>query len=55
MVEDRTTMIGKMIDAYLQNTENLDDHAVHLLFSANRWEARLVSIFACKLKEVVRK
>jgi dTMP kinase len=46
MFVDRTTMIGKMIDAYLQNTENLDDHAVHLLFSANRWEARLLSIFA---------
>lgn len=35
---DRTTAIGKMIDAYLQNAEELDDNAVHLLFSANRWE-----------------
>ena len=51
-VIDRTTMIGKMLDAYLQNTENLDDHVVHLLFSANRWEARLVSMFILKLKEV---
>lgn len=37
---DRTTEIGKMIDAYLQSKNNLDDHAIHLLFSANRWELR---------------
>lgn len=37
---DRTTPIGKMIDAYLQNKSNMEDHALHLLFSANRWEAR---------------
>ncbi|KAF9916378.1 hypothetical protein BX616_003929 [Lobosporangium transversale] len=36
---DRTTTIGKMIHAYLTNTEELDDRAIHLLFSANRWEA----------------
>ena len=35
---DRTTAIGKMIDAYLQNACELDDRSVHLLFSANRWE-----------------
>ncbi|CAG8558040.1 8241_t:CDS:2 [Ambispora leptoticha] len=35
---DRTTLIGKMIDAYLKKTKDLDDHVVHLLFSANRWE-----------------
>ncbi|CAG8494515.1 9892_t:CDS:2 [Ambispora gerdemannii] len=35
---DRTTHIGKMIDGYLKNTKDLDDHVVHLLFSANRWE-----------------
>ena len=35
---DRTTTIGKMIDAYLQNACELDDRSVHLLFSANRWE-----------------
>ena len=28
-----------MIDAYLRGTAELDDRAVHLLFSANRWEA----------------
>ncbi|KAI8882846.1 thymidylate kinase-like protein [Backusella circina FSU 941] len=36
---DRTTQTGKMIDDYLKNNNNLDDHAIHLLFSANRWEA----------------
>ena len=36
---DRTTTIGKMIDTYLKDsTTTLDDHAIHLLFSANRWE-----------------
>ncbi|KAF9038142.1 thymidylate kinase-like protein [Panaeolus papilionaceus] len=35
---DRTTPIGQMIDAYLRSTSELDDHAIHLLFSANRWE-----------------
>lgn len=27
-----------MIDSYLKSTSQLDDHAIHLLFSANRWE-----------------
>lgn len=35
---DRTTEVGKMINAYLTNATNLDDQALHLLFSANRWE-----------------
>ncbi|WWC58545.1 thymidylate kinase [Kwoniella dejecticola CBS 10117] len=35
---DRTTAIGRMIDAYLQSKAEMDDHAIHLLFSANRWE-----------------
>ncbi|KII87130.1 hypothetical protein PLICRDRAFT_42787 [Plicaturopsis crispa FD-325 SS-3] len=35
---DRTTAIGQMIDAYLCSQSELDDRAVHLLFSANRWE-----------------
>lgn len=37
---DRATAIGQQINAYLQQTEELDDRAVHLLFSANRWEKR---------------
>uniref|UniRef100_A0A0B6YQ44 dTMP kinase n=1 Tax=Arion vulgaris TaxID=1028688 RepID=A0A0B6YQ44_9EUPU len=36
---DRTTPIGQMIDRYLKQTEELDDHTIHLLFSSNRWEA----------------
>lgn len=36
---DRTTAIGKMLDAYLNKSSELDDMAVHLLFAANRWEA----------------
>ncbi|KIJ55507.1 hypothetical protein M422DRAFT_151630 [Sphaerobolus stellatus SS14] len=35
---DRTTSIGKMIDNYLRSQSELDDRAIHLLFSANRWE-----------------
>ncbi|KAJ2893633.1 thymidylate kinase [Zalerion maritima] len=36
---DRTTPIGQMIDGYLRRQSEMDDHSVHLLFSANRWEA----------------
>lgn len=35
---DRTTPIGQMIDSYLKEKSNIDDKAIHLLFSANRWE-----------------
>ncbi|XP_039343526.1 thymidylate kinase isoform X2 [Mauremys reevesii] len=35
---DRTTEIGQLIGSYLENKSNLEDHTVHLLFSANRWE-----------------
>jgi len=35
---DRTTAIGQMIDSYLRSQSELDDRAIHLLFSANRWE-----------------
>jgi len=35
---DRTTKLGQVIDGYLQNKEELNDHVIHLLFSANRWE-----------------
>ncbi|KAF8993441.1 P-loop containing nucleoside triphosphate hydrolase protein [Cyathus striatus] len=37
---DRTTTIGKMIDSYLKSNTELDDRAIHLLFSANRWEMK---------------
>lgn len=36
---DRTTPIGQMIDDYLKGATNAEDHVIHLLFSANRWEA----------------
>ncbi|KAG0174649.1 hypothetical protein DFQ28_005243 [Apophysomyces sp. BC1034] len=36
---DRTTQTGKMIDSYLKQSSNMNDQAIHLLFSANRWEA----------------
>lgn len=38
---DRETPIGKVINELLtdkDNTKRIDDHALHLLFSANRWE-----------------
>lgn len=37
---DRSTPVGSLISSYLQNKENLDDHTIHLLFSANRWELK---------------
>lgn len=36
---DRTTQIGKLLDEILKDTsKKIDEHALHLLFSANRWE-----------------
>ncbi|KAI4170032.1 MAG: hypothetical protein LQ343_005281 [Gyalolechia ehrenbergii] len=35
----RSTPIGQSIDAYLRGESHQEDHAIHLLFSANRWEA----------------
>ncbi|KAM7509242.1 hypothetical protein LguiA_019695 [Lonicera macranthoides] len=37
---DRNTGVGQMISSYLGNKSHLDDHTIHLLFSANRWEKR---------------
>ncbi|MEQ2202619.1 hypothetical protein XENOCAPTIV_009269 [Xenoophorus captivus] len=34
----RSTTIGQLISAYLEKKSDLEDHTVHLLFSANRWE-----------------
>ena len=36
-----------MIDAYLRSESDLDDHAIHLLFSANRWELACVPFRLC--------
>jgi dTMP kinase len=33
-----------MIDSYLQSKTEMDDHAIHLLFSANRWEKAYAAI-----------
>lgn len=37
---DRSTQIGRVINEYLSNGIELNDHSIHLLFSANRWELR---------------
>lgn len=37
---DRTTATGKGISDYLKGSLEADDAAIHLLFSANRWEKR---------------
>jgi dTMP kinase len=42
---DRTTYIGKILDEYLRGEVQVDDHAVHLLFSSNRWE-KVAEIYA---------
>jgi dTMP kinase len=34
---NRSTTTGKLINDYL-NSSNVNDHAIHLIFSANRWE-----------------
>jgi dTMP kinase len=36
---DRTSTIGQMINSYLVSATNMNDNTIHLLFSANRWEA----------------
>ncbi|XP_068599145.1 thymidylate kinase [Brachionichthys hirsutus] len=46
---DRTTTIGQLISAYLEKRSDLEDHTVHLLFSANRWE--LVPVMKKKLAQ----
>lgn len=37
---DRTTAIGKLLNDYLASKAQLPAEAVHLLFSANRWECQ---------------
>ncbi|MBZ3888051.1 Thymidylate kinase, partial [Sciurus carolinensis] len=36
--QERSTEIGKLLSSYLEKKSELEDHSVHLLFSANRWE-----------------
>ncbi|XP_066135899.1 thymidylate kinase [Saccopteryx bilineata] len=35
---ERSTEIGKLLSSYLEKKSDVEDHSVHLLFSANRWE-----------------
>ncbi|XP_037706247.1 thymidylate kinase isoform X2 [Choloepus didactylus] len=35
---ERSTEIGKLLSSYLEKKSDMEDHSVHLLFSANRWE-----------------
>ncbi|XP_076583003.1 thymidylate kinase [Chaetodon auriga] len=46
---DRSTTIGQLISAYLEKKSDLEDHTVHLLFSANRWE--MVPLMKKKLEQ----
>lgn len=39
---NRSTPIGQVINNYLGGQTQLEDHVIHLLFSANRWEAAAV-------------
>jgi dTMP kinase len=39
---DRTSKSGQIINAYLAEGLAMNDNAMHLLFSANRWEKRCV-------------
>ena len=41
---DRSTAIGQLIDSVLKKQQKLEPHALHLLFSANRWEIALDGI-----------
>ena len=37
---DKTSDIGSIITSYFTHTKELDNHAMHLLFSANIWEKK---------------
>lgn len=37
-VDRSASVTGDQIDKYLRNKLNMEDHVIHLLFSANRWE-----------------
>ncbi|KAL9009336.1 MAG: hypothetical protein Q9173_005625 [Seirophora scorigena] len=37
--QDRNSSIGQSISSYLKGDSQREDHVIHLLFSANRWEA----------------
>ena len=37
---DRSNCTGNIVNEYLKSSRDLSDECIHLLFSANRWEAR---------------
>lgn len=44
---DRTSPTGVLINGYLTDkTKTLDDHVVHLLYAANRWEKMFVTCYS---------
>ncbi|MFS7966398.1 putative dTMP kinase [Helianthus anomalus] len=46
-----------MISSYLSNQSQFDDHTIHLLFSANRWEKRsliLLGYFGYTMRLLLR-
>lgn len=38
---DRTTECGALINSYLTNNKEFNDETIHMLFTLNRWEAKL--------------
>lgn len=38
---DRTTECGALINSYLTNNKEFNDETIHLLFTLNRWEAKM--------------
>ena len=46
---DRTTSIGSLINSYLGCHSELEDHVVHLLFSANRSVLAITGFLYCTL------
>ena len=38
LLTERSTPVGKVIGEYLTRSKDLSDEAIHLLFTANRWE-----------------
>ncbi|XP_036176325.1 thymidylate kinase isoform X2 [Myotis myotis] len=48
---ERSTEIGKLLSSYLEKKSEVEDHSVHLLFSANRWEQSF-SLHWCKQPDV---
>lgn len=43
-----------MIDSYLRSQSDLDDQAIHLLFSANRWELAWVIVISHFISNLIR-